>query len=123
MINWINLPDATRYNSLVQISEQTGMSPFAIEKDWWVTLSLKLVFNMPYAKHFAFKGGTSLSKGWQLIDRFSEDIDISLSSEAVNIEYAEKPSKTFVEQLRRAGCFFTSNHCCPVKIKSLKISF
>jgi len=54
-----------------------------------------------------------------LIDRFSEDIDISLSSEAVNIEYAEKPSKTFVEQLRRAGCFFTSNEL----MEALKAEF
>jgi hypothetical protein len=74
---------------------------------------------MPYAKHFAFKGGTSLSKGWQLIDRFSEDIDISLSSEAVGIAYAQSPSKTFVEQLRRAGCSFTSNQL----MEALKAEF
>ena len=110
MIGWlINLNDASRLTSINEASRISGISAKAIEKDWWVTLSLKLLFNSPYARHFAFKGGTSLSKGWQLIDRFSEDIDISLSSEAVNIEYAEKPSKTFVEQLRRAGCFFTSN--------------
>lgn len=50
-----------------------------------------------------------MSKGWNLIDRFSKDIDISLSSEAFGINYLDKPSKTFVEQLRRAGCSFTSN--------------
>jgi len=91
------------------LSRISGISAKAIEKDWWVTLSLKLLFNTPYAKHFAFKGGTSLSKGWQMIERFSEDIDISLSPEALGIAYAEKPSKSFVEQLRRAGCSFTSN--------------
>lgn len=60
-----------------------------------------------------------MSKGWQLIDRFSEDIDISLSSEAVGIAYAESPSKTFVEQLRRAGCSFTSNQL----MEALKAEF
>jgi hypothetical protein len=110
MTGWlINLNDASRLISINEASRISGIPAKAIEKDWWVTLSLKLVFNTHYAKHFAFKGGTSLSKGWQLIDRFSEDIDISLSSEAVGIAYAEKPSKTFVEQLRRAGCSFTSN--------------
>ena len=110
MSGWLkNLNDASRLISINEASRISGISAKAIEKDWWVTLSLKLVFNTPYAKHFAFKGGTSLSKGWQLIDRFSEDIDISLSSEAVGIAYADKPSKTFVEQLRRAGCSFTSN--------------
>lgn len=98
MIGWLkNLNDATRLTSINEASRISGISAKAIEKDWWVTLSLKLAFNLPNAKHFAFKGGTSLSKGWQLIDRFSEDIDISLSSEAVGIAYAEKPSKTFVE--------------------------
>ena len=120
MIGWlINLNDASRLTSINEASRISGISAKAIEKDWWVTLSLKLLFNLPYARHFAFKGGTSLSKGWQLIDRFSEDIDISLSSEAVNIEYAEKPSKTFVEQLRRAGCFFTSNEL----MEALKAEF
>jgi hypothetical protein len=120
MIGWlINLNDASRLTSINEASRISGISAKAIEKDWWVTLSLKLLFNSPYARHFAFKGGTSLSKGWQLIDRFSEDIDISLSSEAVNIEYAEKPSKTFVEQLRRAGCFFTSNEL----MEALKAEF
>ena len=120
MIGWlIDLNDASRLTSINEASRISGISAKAIEKDWWVTLSLKLLFNSPYARHFAFKGGTSLSKGWQLIDRFSEDIDISLSSEAVNIEYAEKPSKTFVEQLRRAGCFFTSNEL----MEALKAEF
>ncbi len=120
MIGWLkNLNDASRLTSINEASRISGISAKAIEKDWWVTLSLKLVFNTPNAKHFAFKGGTSLSKGWQLIDRFSEDIDISLSSEAVGIAYAEKPSKTFVEQLRRAGCSFTSNEL----LEALKTEF
>jgi hypothetical protein len=120
MIGWLkNLNDASRLTSINEASRISGISAKAIEKDWWVTLSLKLVFDTPYAKHFAFKGGTSLSKGWQLIDRFSEDIDISLSSEAVGIAYTEKPSKTFVEQLRRAGCSFTSNELK----EALKIEF
>jgi hypothetical protein len=110
MIGWLkNLNDASRLTSINEASRISGISAKAIEKDWWVTLSLKLLFNTPYAEHFAFKGGTSLSKGWHLIDRFSEDIDISLCTKAVGIAYTEKPSKTFVEQLRRAGCSFTSN--------------
>jgi len=120
MIGWLkNLNDASRLVSINEASRISGIPAKALEKDWWVTLTLKLVFNTPYAKHFAFKGGTSLSKGWQLIDRFSEDIDISLSSDAVGITYVDKPSKTFVEQLRRAGCSFTSNEL----LKALKNEF
>jgi hypothetical protein len=53
-----------------------------IEKDFWVCLTLKHLFGLPGARdHFIFKGGTSLSKVWRAIHRFSEDIDISLSRE------------------------------------------
>jgi len=120
MIGWLkNLNDASRLLSINEASRISGISAKALEKDWWVTLSIKLLFNTPYAKYFAFKGGTSLSKGWQLIDRFSEDIDISLNSEAVGIAYEEKPSKTFVEQIRREGCSFTST----ILLEALKAEF
>ena len=107
--NWLTLSKERRIEILNQATELTGLPSVAIEKDWWVTLSIKLLFETKYANYFAFKGGTSLSKGWQLIDRFSEDIDISLSSEAVGMKYQQTPTKTYVEQLRRAGCAFTSN--------------
>jgi predicted nucleotidyltransferase component of viral defense system len=110
MIGWLNnLDDNSRLVSLNEAARLTGISTIAIEKDWWVTLVLKLIFNSTYSEYFAFKGGTSLSKGWGIIDRFSEDIDIALSSEAFGIKYVENPSKNFVAQLRRAGCSFTSN--------------
>lgn len=89
MINWINLPDATRYNSLVQISEQTGMSPFAIEKDWWVSRCLEIIFQLDVAKHLVFKGGTSLSKAWKLIDRFSEDVDLYCMKSFIDLRKRE----------------------------------
>jgi hypothetical protein len=109
MIGWLqNLDENARSVSLSQASLNSGITPKAIEKDWWVTLVLRLLFTSKYASYFAFKGGTSLSKGWGIIDRFSEDIDIALNSEAFGMPYKEKPSKTYVEQLRRKGCQFTS---------------
>ena len=47
-----------------------------IEKDYWITLALKLIFCHPIGKHMVFKGGTSLLKCFSLISRFSEDIDL-----------------------------------------------
>lgn len=50
-----------------------------IEKDFWVTFMLKVIFECsPSKDYFNFKGGTSLSKGFNIIDRFSEDIDLIL---------------------------------------------
>jgi predicted nucleotidyltransferase component of viral defense system len=59
------------------IATAKGMTPFAVEKDWWVSRTLEIVFQMEIAKHLVFKGGTSLSKAWKMINRFSEDIDLA----------------------------------------------
>jgi predicted nucleotidyltransferase component of viral defense system len=47
-----------------------------IEKDYWVTLALYQIFNNQIGEETVFKGGTALSKCWELIERFSEDIDL-----------------------------------------------
>lgn len=57
------------------------LPPLAVEKDWWVTMVLKALSLTQFAGLMSFKGGTSLIKGWQLIERFSEDIDIALKRE------------------------------------------
>ena len=59
------------------IAAERGMTSFAVEKDWWVSRILETVFQMNVAQHLLFKGGTSLSKAWKLIHRFSEDIDLA----------------------------------------------
>ena len=64
-----------------EIATQKGMKPFAVEKDWWVSRTLEIIFQMPIAKYLVFKGGTSLSKSWKLINRFSEDIDLAIDKE------------------------------------------
>jgi len=54
-----------------------GLVPASIEKDFWVCWTLRELFRLPdWEGHLTFKGGTSLSKGWRIISRFSEDIDV-----------------------------------------------
>ena len=60
------------------IEYQHGMSAFAIEKDWWVVRTLDILFKSSIKESLVFKGGTSLSKSWSILDRFSEDIDLSI---------------------------------------------
>ncbi len=81
MTGWLKLTDEQRRISVEQAAIRSGITAKAIEKDWWVTLILKALFESPYAKFFIFKGGTSLSKGWKLIERFSEDVDIAIISD------------------------------------------
>lgn len=78
MNRWLAIPNETKKNAYVQIGERRGMAAFAVEKDWWVVQTLTCIFEMDVAKHIVFKGGTSLSKAWKLIQRFSEDIDLAL---------------------------------------------
>lgn len=107
-MKWLKLNDEQRKITIDQAAQQSGISANAIEKDWWVTTTLKALFQSRYAPHLVFKGGTSLSKCWKLIERFSEDIDIALSPEAFGMQYQENPGKSLVERLKRAGCAFTS---------------
>src|SRR6186997_2383886 len=59
-----------------------GLAAASVEKDFWVCWTLRELFGLPdWGEQLAFKGGTSLSKGWKLIDRFSEDIDVVISRE------------------------------------------
>ena len=58
-------------------SVKAGLSPAIVEKDFWVCVTLDYLFrDSPWRKQLAFKGGTSLSKAFKLIKRFSEDIDL-----------------------------------------------
>lgn len=108
MTSWLSLSDEDRKISLQQASAKSGIVVQAVEKDWWVTLVLKALFELQDASHFIFKGGTSLSKGWNLINRFSEDLDIALSPEAFGMEYRSKPSKDYRSRVKKEGCQYTS---------------
>ena len=64
-------------------------SSVMVEKDFWVCWLLGLLFADPeLAPHLVFKGGTSLSKVYGIIDRFSEDIDLSMSPAFVGVDEA-----------------------------------
>ena len=78
MNKWNLIESTTKIRAYKQIAENTGMADYAAEKDWWVVQTLSIVFDMEIGKSLVFKGGTSLSKAWGLIDRFSEDIDLAV---------------------------------------------
>lgn len=71
-------------------AEKCGMSPGIVEKDFWVCWTLDYLFyDCPWTEHLAFKGGTSLSKCFGLIQRFSEDIDLILDWRLLGYERDE----------------------------------
>lgn len=61
---------------IIEAAKQVNLSEFIVEKDYWVTYLLKNLVKSEFADEFVFKGGTCLSKAYNLIERFSEDIDL-----------------------------------------------
>ena len=104
-MKFIDIPANQRADLLSNLQGRIGLKPAIIEKDWWVTAVLRALFQLPYAKHLSFKGGTSLSKCWHVIERMSEDIDIGITREFLGFE--GHLSKTQIsDKLRRAACSF-----------------
>jgi hypothetical protein len=89
------------------IATEKGMTPFAVEKDWWVSRTLEIIFQMDIAQNLVFKGGTSLSKAWKLINRFSEDIDLAIDR-AFFEGYKGEISKTKITKLRKEAGIYTT---------------
>lgn len=76
-MKFIEMPKELQTKSIETLSLNYGMPEQIIEKDWWVSTVMRALFALPYANQMSFKGGTSLSKCWNVISRFSEDIDIA----------------------------------------------
>ena len=62
MTGWLKLTDDQRRTNIAQVAINSGITAKAIKKDWWVTLTLKVLFESNCVKFFIFKGGTSLIK-------------------------------------------------------------
>ena len=79
MSKWLDFSIDERKAMMQGVVAARHIDEAAAEKDWWVTAILYALFHTEVAEYLLFKGGTSLSKGWDVIDRFSEDIDLALS--------------------------------------------
>lgn len=79
MINIAKLSNDDRLVLFTQTGAKRGLHPSIVEKDFWVCFMLDHLFHdCKYRDSFVFKGGTSLSKAYHVIERFSEDIDLIL---------------------------------------------
>jgi len=115
------LPEQERNELFSLTAERRGMGSIAVvEKDFWVCWTLKHLFEHPeLSKQLIFKGGTSLSKVYGLIDRFSEDIDLVLDWRVVSNaqDPMEERSKTkqrqFNEQLNEKACAYIAETMVP----------
>lgn len=102
--DYFKLTTTQQRTILEQTAIKHGLPKQAIEKDLWVTAMLQVIFSLPCANSLVFKGGTSLSKVWKLISRFSEDIDIAIDRSFLG--YGDDLSKNRVSKLRRTSSNF-----------------
>jgi predicted nucleotidyltransferase component of viral defense system len=108
---WATLPENSKRNILSAINKKTKLPTDAIEKDWWVVQTLRLIFEMDCADSLIFKGGTSLSKAWGLIERFSEDIDLALNRKFLGFE--GELSNQQIKKLRKASFKYITEEFYP----------
>lgn len=111
MKEFVDLPEERRRLVCTQAGAQLNLPEVAIEKDFWVCWTLSKLFELPeWGGHLTFKGGTSLSKCWGLIERFSEDIDIVIDRDALGFGGDKAPEKA------------SSNTQREKRLKELKVS-
>jgi hypothetical protein len=81
--DFLKLSATDRKDALEVAANASGRPAHLLEKDVWVVWSLQTLFSSPVADHLVFKGGTSLSKAYGAIRRFSEDVDLTYDIRAI----------------------------------------
>lgn len=76
--------DQAQILGALSFNQDVQRNPILLEKDIWICWALKHLFSMLNKLPMAFKGGTSLSKAFQVINRFSEDVDITIDCQSFN---------------------------------------
>jgi predicted nucleotidyltransferase component of viral defense system len=121
MLKLAGAPARERQNIFSDIATKLGINPTIIEKDFWVCLVLKILFiDSPIKEHLVFKGGTSLSKVFKLVERFSEDIDLVLDWEVLGADQdlvqeigTKNKQDRFNKEINRRAGIYTRDKICP----------
>ena len=98
-------------NSKIYFEEAANllvMPTYIIEKDYWVCWVLNVLFSGPYAEVLTFKGGTSLSKGYKVVERFSEDVDLTIDKNVLALDpntSLEEPDLSRSQRSKRSKSF------------------
>jgi len=114
---WL-LEDAQKLDILFELKEKYKLSPKAVEKDWWVTHTIISIFNLRCADALTFKGGTSLSKAWDITQRFSEDVDMSFDKSFFGLEGDTRSQRDRIRKLSRK---YISDEVMPELNATLKV--
>lgn len=108
--DYFSLPLNEQRIVIEQAAIRLSLPKQAVEKDLWVTAILQVLFGLPCADSLVFKGGTSISKVWGLISRFSEDIDMAIDRNLFHLD--GDLTKKGVKKLRKASSVFVRENLC-----------
>jgi len=115
---FLALPPARRALAFEQAAAGRAGQHVILEKDFWVSWLLGLLFAQPgLAPHLVFKGGTSLSKVFGVIDRFSEDIDVCLVPEFVGADAAAFDA--LGSRVKRDAAVLEMQQLCGIKVQEV----
>lgn len=95
------LSSKDRIDALEAAASTLGRPADLLEKDIWVVWALDALFSSRIAEHLVFKGGTSLSKAYKAIDRFSEDIDLTYDIRQIIPDLLQSDATKFDEPIDR----------------------
>lgn len=102
--DYFSLNPAQQRQVIEQTAAKLNLPVQAVEKDLWVTAILQVLFTLPCAYGLVFKGGTSISKVWNAINRFSEDIDLAIDRSLFDLD--GELTKKQVKKLRKVSSMF-----------------
>lgn len=109
-LHLLSIPERESYFEAA--AEKSGIPFGIIEKDYWVVWVLDQLFSLSDLKdHLTFKGGTSLSKVYGVIERFSEDVDLSIEKEFFGFGNENNPEKAISKKKQKAGLDGLSAAC------------
>ncbi|KXW56431.1 nucleotidyl transferase AbiEii/AbiGii toxin family protein [Ferrovum sp. PN-J185] len=120
---FLNLETQEQSQIYRALAPKLSRSPIVLEKDVWVCWVLQALFSMPGRLPMAFKGGTSLSKVFGVIARFSEDVDITLDYRGLDSTinpFAERISKTRLKKFSEDLKSFVRDHALDIVLPYIK---
>ncbi len=118
MNNFLKLTESQKRSVFNAIAHKVGLPAQVVEKDFWVTAVLQTLFSLPISRYLVFKGGTSLSKGWKLIERFSEDVDLAIDPSVFGVSDGDLTKKQ-IKKLRKASSLFVLEELTPTLTNEL----
>jgi predicted nucleotidyltransferase component of viral defense system len=102
MDGFLKMSPKDRRLACLQVEERMHLQAASVEKDFWICWTLRELFALPGIEpHLTFKGGTSLSKAWKLIERFSEDIDLIVDKQTLGFAGDASPDRAPSKKQRK----------------------